>query len=148
MWSLLRAGCSLLWSPPLDRVLSATHACRKHTSDQMYDSTDMWSKAGRPCNYQDHPVARAVVGDDPPVRRTVLRFRLDMVFEPHPSSEELEAYPEIVEEHLLICERCQNELALTDQYIRAMKSAGKNWSERAERRVHPSELCRFQDCAL
>jgi hypothetical protein len=55
-----------------------------------------------------------------------------MVFEPHPSSEELEAYSlgsssdadlEIVEEHLLICERCQNELALTDQYIRAMKKA-------------------------
>jgi len=27
---------------------------------------------------------------------------------------------EEVEEHLLICERCQNELALTYQYVRAM----------------------------
>ena len=55
-----------------------------------------------------------------------------MVFEPHLSSDEMEAYSlgrssdadlEKVEEHLLICERCQNELALTDQFIRAMKSA-------------------------
>jgi hypothetical protein len=30
---------------------------------------------------------------------------------------------EEVEEHLLICERCQNVLALTDQYIQAMKRA-------------------------
>jgi hypothetical protein len=52
--------------------------------------------------------------------------------EVHPSSDEMEAYSlglssdadlEIVEEHLLVCERCQNELALTDQYIRAMKRA-------------------------
>jgi hypothetical protein len=50
----------------------------------------------------------------------------------HSSSDELEAYSlglssdgnlEKVEEHLLICERCQNELTLTDQYIRAMKGA-------------------------
>jgi hypothetical protein len=55
-----------------------------------------------------------------------------MVPEVHPSSDELEAYAlglwsdadlEKVEEHLLICERCQNELARTDQFIRAMKSA-------------------------
>jgi Fe2+ or Zn2+ uptake regulation protein len=30
---------------------------------------------------------------------------------------------EKVEEHLLICERCQNEVSLTDHYIRAMKKA-------------------------
>jgi hypothetical protein len=62
---------------------------------------------------------------------TVLPFG-SMVQEGHPSSDELEAYSlglssgadlEQVEEHLLICERCQNELALTDQYIRAMKTA-------------------------
>jgi hypothetical protein len=55
-----------------------------------------------------------------------------MVHEVHPSCDELEAYSlglssdtdlEKVEEHLLICERCQNELALTDQYVRAMKDA-------------------------
>ena len=48
-----------------------------------------------------------------------------MVQEGHQSSDELEAYAlglssdadlEKVEEHLLICEPCQNELALTDQY--------------------------------
>jgi hypothetical protein len=55
-----------------------------------------------------------------------------MIPELHPSSDELEAYSlglspdadlEIVEEHLLICERCQDELALTDQYVPAMKKA-------------------------
>ena len=55
-----------------------------------------------------------------------------MIQEAHPSSDALEAYSlsassdadlEKVEEHLLICERCQNELAETDQYIRAMKGA-------------------------
>ena len=61
----------------------------------------------------------------------VLPF-LSMVFEPHVSSDELEAYSlglssdadvERVEEHLLICETCQSELALTDQYVQAMKKA-------------------------
>jgi anti-sigma factor ChrR (cupin superfamily) len=46
-----------------------------------------------------------------------------MVYEVHPSSEELEAYSlgqssdtelEKTEEHLLICERCQDELALNN----------------------------------
>ena len=55
-----------------------------------------------------------------------------MVQEVHFSPDELEAYSlglssdadlEKVEEHLLICERCQNELALTDQYGRAMRKA-------------------------
>ena len=55
-----------------------------------------------------------------------------MTPELHPSSDELEAYSlrlssdadlEKVEEHLLVCERCQNELALTDQYVPAMKKA-------------------------
>lgn len=53
-----------------------------------------------------------------------------MIPEAHPSSVDLEAYSlgrasdaglQNVEEHLLTCERCQNELALTDQYIQAMK---------------------------
>jgi hypothetical protein len=65
------------------------------------------------------------------LRRMVVPFD-SMVYGPHPSSEELEAYAigllleaelEKVEEHLLICERCQNELALADQYIQAMKKA-------------------------
>jgi len=55
-----------------------------------------------------------------------------MVQEIHPSSDKLEAYAlglssdadlENVEKHLLICERCQNELALTDQYNLAMEEA-------------------------
>ena len=67
----------------------------------------------------------------PHIRRMVLPFG-SMVFEPHLSSDEMEAYSlgrssdadlEKVEEHLLICERCQNQLALTDQYIQAMKRA-------------------------
>ena len=50
----------------------------------------------------------------------------------HPSSDELEAYAlgtssdadlDKVEEHLLFCERCQNELALADIYVAAMKNA-------------------------
>ena len=55
-----------------------------------------------------------------------------MVQEIHPSSDKLEAYAlglssdadlENVEKHLLICDRCQNELALTDRYVAAMKKA-------------------------
>jgi hypothetical protein len=55
-----------------------------------------------------------------------------MVQELHPPSDELEAYSlglaadadlEEVEEHLLICERCQNELALTDRSVPEMKKA-------------------------
>jgi len=55
-----------------------------------------------------------------------------MVPKVHPSSDELEAYAlglssdadlENVEKHLLICERCQNDLALTDQYSLAMEEA-------------------------
>jgi hypothetical protein len=50
----------------------------------------------------------------------------------HPSSDELEAYSlgstsdaalDKVEEHLLICERCRIELALSEQYLWAMKKA-------------------------
>ena len=53
-----------------------------------------------------------------------------MVFEPHVSSEELEAYfvglsldddLQRVEEHVLICERCQDELALSGRYTRPTK---------------------------
>jgi hypothetical protein len=55
-----------------------------------------------------------------------------MDYELHPSFEVLEAYAiglssdtalQNVEEHLLICERCQDELALTDKYVQAMKTA-------------------------
>jgi hypothetical protein len=55
-----------------------------------------------------------------------------MAKEEHPSADELETYAlgscsnadlEKVEEHLFICERCQDELALTDHYIQAMKGA-------------------------
>ena len=72
-----------------------------------------------------------------------------MVYEPHPSSEELEAYSlgmsseadlERAEEHLLICERCQDELALTDQYVQAMKKATASpVSGRRLRSVHITE---------
>jgi hypothetical protein len=72
-----------------------------------------------------------------------------MVYEPHPSSEELEAYSlgmspeadlERAEEPLLICERCQNELALTDQYVQAMKKATASpVSGRRLRSVHITE---------
>ena len=50
----------------------------------------------------------------------------------HPTSGELEAYSlgsasdatlDKVEQHLLICERCRIELALSEQYIWAMKRA-------------------------
>jgi hypothetical protein len=55
-----------------------------------------------------------------------------MLQELHPTSDDLETYslgvsseadPEKVEQHLLFCQRCQNELALSDQYIRATKDA-------------------------
>jgi hypothetical protein len=55
-----------------------------------------------------------------------------MLQEVHPLSDELEGYfletssnadLEKVEEHLLICERCQNELALTGQHVRTRKRA-------------------------
>ena len=57
-----------------------------------------------------------------------------MVFEPHPSSDDLEAYAlglssdayqEKAEEHLLICELCRNELAATDWSSRASSEARK-----------------------
>ena len=55
-----------------------------------------------------------------------------MLQEVHPLSDELEGYflgtssnadLEKIEEHLLICERCQNELALTGQHVRTRKRA-------------------------
>jgi hypothetical protein len=59
------------------------------------------------------------------------RRRSAVVQQVHPSPVELEADSlglsseaelEKVEEHLLICEWCQNELVLTNQYIRVMSS--------------------------
>ena len=73
------------------------------------------------------------------VCRTVLSFG-SMVRGVHPSSDELEAYSlrlssdadlEIVEEHLLVCEGCQNELALTDLYVRAIKNAALTANRKA-----------------
>jgi hypothetical protein len=67
------------------------------------------------------------------VRLTVITLE-SMVYEPHSSSEELEAYSlglspdanlERVEEHLLICERCQDELALTDRFSRVSSETAK-----------------------
>jgi hypothetical protein len=55
-----------------------------------------------------------------------------MFREIHLSSDDLEGYSmetasnadlERVEEHLLYCQQCQDEMVLTDQYIRAMKGA-------------------------
>jgi hypothetical protein len=72
-----------------------------------------------------------------------------MFQELHPTSEELKTYsvglsPEAnlntVEEHLLFCQRCQNDLALTDQYIRAMKNAlGPFLTLRRLRSIHITE---------
>ena len=54
-----------------------------------------------------------------------------MVYELHPSPEQLEAYSvgmssdtdlETTEQHLRLCEPCREEFALTDKYVRAMKS--------------------------
>ena len=94
------------------------------------------------------PARRSPGPVSPTVRRSVLPFG-SMVPEVHPSSDELEAYSlglssdtdlEKVEEHLLICERCQNELALTDQYIRAMKVAlASSQTGRRLRSIHITE---------
>ena len=62
----------------------------------------------------------------------------------HPSCDDLETYSigrspnaDKIGEHLLTCERCQNELALTDRYIQAMKKAAASPEEyRRLRSIH------------
>src|SRR5690348_12429883 len=73
-----------------------------------------------------------------------------MIQEVHPTPDNLEGYatgrltePESVrvEEHLLICEQCQNELALTDRYVQAVKNvlSGMGAMVRRLRSVHITE---------
>jgi hypothetical protein len=50
------------------------------------------------------------------------------------------------EEHLLICEQCQNTLAKTDEYISVMKAATRAYVTRPVK--NPSPLIRFADSGL
>ena len=69
-----------------------------------------------------------------------------MVYESHLSFDELEAYSvgrandaglESTEEHLLICEHCQKALAMTDQYIMAVRNVAASLDVAARlRSVH------------
>ena len=59
-----------------------------------------------------------------------------LIFNEHPLEDEFEEYAfdrlseercAQFEEHLLVCERCQDQLAQTDEYILLMKQTAAQW---------------------
>lgn len=74
---------------------------------------------------------------------TILEFRTMRNIHRHMDEEELEQYSlgtadsetnTALEEHLLICERCREQLQNTDQHVLAMRSAAQHQREMAERK--------------